>query len=95
MTVQNQFITTSQTQQQQQAQQQPKLVQVIQPSQMPIKSETQSQQIILSMSQAQAMFSNKSGIYTFPATTNYILNSNGTFMATSSNDIANLKFETQ
>ena len=64
---------------------------------MTIKNEAQPQQIILSMSQAQAMLSqSKPGVYTIP--TNFIFNPNGNFVtaAASSNDIVgNIKFETQ
>lgn len=88
-----------QQQQQQATTQQPKIIQVLQPQQsqqIGLKTENNQQQIILSMSQAQAMLSQQSkALYTIP--TNFILNPHGTFMTATStgNDIVgNLKFET-
>lgn len=73
------------------AQQQPQIVTILQQQpqqqqQIKLKTEPQ-QQIILSMSQAQAMLQTqqqKNAVYTFP--TNLILNANGTFM-TSTGDV--------
>ena len=64
--------------------------------QVKIKTESSPQQIILSMSQAQAMLQQaqqpKGTVYTFP--TNLILN-NGAFMTNSGEVVGNFKFEHQ
>lgn len=63
---------------------------------MKMKAEPQAQQIILSMSQAQAMIQaqqQKGAVYTFP--TNLILNSNGSFMTNAGEVVGNFKFEGQ
>lgn len=76
---------------------QPQIVTIIQqPPQQQIKPKTEPQQIILSMSQAQAMLQQhqtKSAVYTFP--TNLILNANGAFMTNSGEVVGNFKFENQ
>jgi hypothetical protein len=78
-------------------QSQPQIVTILQQpqQQMKVKSEPSSQQIILSMSQAQAMLQAqqpKGAVYTFP--TNLILN-NGAFMTNSGEVVGNFKFENQ
>lgn len=80
------------------SQQQPQIVTIIQQSpqqQIKPKNEPQTQQIILSMSQAQAMLQQqqKNAVYTFP--TSLILNANGAFMTNSGEVVGNFKFENQ
>lgn len=90
-TVQNQVAIATQ-------QHQPQILTILQNQpQMKIKNEPQqTQQIILSMSQAQAMIQQanqpKGAVYTFP--TNLILN-NGTFMTNTGEVVGNFKFEGQ
>ena len=64
--------------------------------QIKVKNEAQ-QQIILSMTQAQAMLQqaqqSKGAVYTFP--TNLILNTNGQFMTSTGEVVGNFKFENQ
>jgi len=53
-----------------------------------------SQQIILSMSQAQAMLSQSKTVYTLP--TNFILNQHhGSFITPNNDLVGNMKFEAQ
>lgn len=66
----------------QQPQQQLKLKQDVQ----------QPQQIIISMTQAQAMFQQKNAIYTFPTNLSNLVLSNGAYM-TNSADMVNMKFD--
>lgn len=73
---------------QNQISQQPKLVQV---QQIGMKNDS-SQQIILSMSQAQAMLS-QSKVYTLP--TNFILNQHASFITPSNDLVGNMKYEAQ
>lgn len=77
--------------------QQPQFSIVQQPQQqIKVKNEAQ-QQIILSMTQAQAMLQQaqqpKGAVYTFP--TNLILNTNGQFMTATGEVVGNFKFENQ
>lgn len=80
-------------------QSQPQILTILQQQpqqQLKVKSESSPQQIILSMSQAQAMLQQaqqpKGAVYTFP--TNLILN-NGAFMTNSGEVVGNFKFENQ
>jgi hypothetical protein len=52
-----------------------------------------SQQIILSMSQAHAMLSQSKTVYTLP--TNFVLNQHGSFVNPNNDLVGSMKFETQ
>lgn len=78
--------------------QQPQIVTILQQPQQQtkVKADQQSKQIILSMTQAQAMIQaqqQKGSVYTFP--TNLILNANGSFMTNAGEVVGNFKFEGQ
>lgn len=80
----------------QQQQQQPQILTILQQPQVKTKADPHAQQIILSMSQAQAMIQaqqQKGTVYTFP--TNLILNANGSFMTNAGEVVGNFKFEGQ
>ncbi|XP_070509228.1 transcription factor Sp3 [Chironomus tepperi] len=68
---------------------QPKIVQI---QQMGMKNEN-SQQIILSVSQAQAMLSQSKAVYTLPS--NFILNQHTSFITPNNDLVGNMKFEPQ
>ncbi|KAG5681894.1 hypothetical protein PVAND_011300 [Polypedilum vanderplanki] len=86
-----QSVTLQQQSSSQQQQSQPKVVQLLQQPQLTMKTEGQGQTqqlITLSMSQAQSIFSSQQqskAIYTLP--TNFILNSNATFMPATNNEL--------
>lgn len=83
----------------QQQQQQQQIVTILQQPQqqhqVKLKHESQPQQIILSMSQAQAMIQQaqqpKGAVYTFPM----ILNANSAFMTNTGEVVSNFKFDNQ